>query len=158
MVVLLLWLEQRSRGRRAYTQAGKAAPLPRLAGRRGRLAGRLRLRAGADPGFRAALRPVVGLGRRPLGRGPDADFLGHVANSLLLALLAAGLVALTALLLSYAARREPSRWTWLWSRLATLGYAVPGTVLAVGVFVPIAWLDNRLLDWLRPGWRRMPAR
>lgn len=65
-------------------------------------------------------------------------------------MLAAGLVALTALLLSYAARREPSRWTRLWSRLATLGYAVPGTVLAVGVFVPIAWLDNRLLDWLRP--------
>jgi iron(III) transport system permease protein len=38
---------------------------------------------------------------------------------------------------------------WL-SRLAVIGYAIPGVVLAVGVFVPIAWLDDRLLPLLRP--------
>ena len=29
--------------------------------------------------------------------------------------------------------------------MANLGYVVPGTVLAVGVFIPIAWLDNQLI-------------
>lgn len=33
-------------------------------------------------------------------------------------------------------------------RAATLGYAIPGTVLAVGVFVPVAWFDNILIAWL----------
>jgi len=35
-------------------------------------------------------------------------------------------------------------------RLAVLGYAMPGVVLAVGVFVPIAWLDERLIALLAP--------
>jgi iron(III) transport system permease protein len=29
-------------------------------------------------------------------------------------------------------------------RLATIGYGVPGSVVAVAVFVPLAWLDERL--------------
>ncbi len=32
-----------------------------------------------------------------------------------------------------------------WMTLVTMGYAIPGTVLAVGVFVPMAFLDNLLL-------------
>lgn len=151
MVLLLLWLEQRSRGRRAYTQAGKAAPQPRL-----RLEGAAGWLAAAACSLVLALAFVLPFGQLLVWAGAhlaedlDADFLGHVANSLLLASLAAVLVAMIALLLSYAARRDPTRWTRLWSRLATLGYAVPGTVLAVGVFVPVAWFDNLLLDWLRP--------
>ena len=31
------------------------------------------------------------------------------------------------------------------TRIATLGYAVPGAVLAVGIFIPVAWLDNQLI-------------
>ena len=32
------------------------------------------------------------------------------------------------------------------ARVTTLGYAVPGTVVAVAVYVPLAWLDRRLAD------------
>jgi iron(III) transport system permease protein len=42
-------------------------------------------------------------------------------------------------------------------RLATLGYAIPGTVLAVGLFIPIAWVDNQLstlASWF--GWELGP--
>jgi iron(III) transport system permease protein len=35
------------------------------------------------------------------------------------------------------------------ARIAGLGYAVPGSVIAVGVLVPLAWLDNTLDGWLR---------
>ncbi|XLM21973.1 iron ABC transporter permease, partial [Chromobacterium piscinae] len=57
------------------------------------------------------------------------------------------------LLLVFAVRRAPRGRPW--ARLATLGYAVPGTVLAVGVFAPVAALDNLLLGcfghWLPAG-------
>ena len=35
------------------------------------------------------------------------------------------------------------------SRLSTLGYAVPGTVVAVAVYMPLAWIDRRLVDGAR---------
>jgi iron(III) transport system permease protein len=35
-------------------------------------------------------------------------------------------------------------------RIAGSGYAIPGTVIAVGVLAPLAWLDNRINDWLEP--------
>jgi iron(III) transport system permease protein len=34
-------------------------------------------------------------------------------------------------------------------RIATLGYALPGAVLAVGIFIPLAWLDNWLIGLAR---------
>jgi iron(III) transport system permease protein len=30
-----------------------------------------------------------------------------------------------------------------------MGYAVPGTVIAVGVLIPFAWIDNNIDGWLR---------
>jgi len=33
-------------------------------------------------------------------------------------------------------------------RIAGMGYAVPGTVIAVGVVLPFAWLDNRIDAWM----------
>jgi iron(III) transport system permease protein len=30
-----------------------------------------------------------------------------------------------------------------------MGYAVPGTVIAVGVMVPLAWIDNTIDGWMR---------
>ena len=40
----------------------------------------------------------------------------------------------------------PSRRGRLAARLATVGYAVPGTVVAVAVYVPLVWVDRRLVD------------
>ena len=34
-------------------------------------------------------------------------------------------------------------------RVAGTGYAVPGVVIAVGVMLPFAWLDNTLDGWMR---------
>ena len=50
-----------------------------------------------------------------------------------------------ALLVAWLLRHYPSRSNQLLVSMANLGYAVPGTVLAVGVFIPIAWLDNLLI-------------
>ncbi|MFZ0789967.1 MAG: iron ABC transporter permease [Chromatiaceae bacterium] len=79
----------------------------------------------------------------------DADFLRLVVNSLELAALAAVLALLLALLLAYGKRLNPSRPVVGAVRLAGLGYAVPGTVIAIGVIIPFAWIDNGLDAWMR---------
>lgn len=76
----------------------------------------------------------------------DKRYWAFAWHSLLLAGMGALLVMVVALLLAYAGRLRPSRiMTWT-QRLATLGYAFPGAVLAVGLFIPVAWLDNWLIE------------
>ncbi len=79
----------------------------------------------------------------------DSRYLELLSHSLILGLIAALLIAVVALLLAYAGRRHQDRITHGLIRTATLGYALPGTVLAVGIFIPIAWLDNQLIDLSR---------
>ena len=46
----------------------------------------------------------------------------------------------------YGRRTRPSRIGAVSARLGVLGYAVPGTVVAVAVYTPLAWLDRRIVD------------
>lgn len=75
----------------------------------------------------------------------DARYLGFTLRSMAISLFAALIVAVLSLCLVFIQRRFAGRITRWTVRLATLGYAVPGSVLAVGVFLPIAWLDNLLI-------------
>jgi len=56
------------------------------------------------------------------------------------------LVVAIGLLLAYAGRQRPGAGMVWAHRIATLGYAFPGAVLAVGLFIPVAALDNLLMD------------
>ena len=76
----------------------------------------------------------------------DQRYVEFLWHSLLLAGLAALITCLVAMLLVYAARRHHDGVTRTAIRVATIGYALPGTVLAVGIFVPIAWLDTQLSE------------
>jgi iron(III) transport system permease protein len=79
----------------------------------------------------------------------DADFLRLVLHSLELAASASVLALLLALLLAYGRRLNPTKPVTAAVRIAAMGYAVPGTVIAVGVIIPFAWLDNTLDAWMR---------
>lgn len=79
----------------------------------------------------------------------DQRYLELLSHSLGLGLAAALLVTTVALLLAYAGRRHRDRLTGFLVRVATLGYALPGTVLAVGIFIPLAGLDNLLINLAR---------
>jgi len=79
----------------------------------------------------------------------DKRYIELLGHSLGLGLAAALLITSVALLLAYAGRRHRDRLTSNLVRLATLGYALPGTVLAVGIFIPLAGLDNLLIDTAR---------
>lgn len=63
-------------------------------------------------------------------------------SSVSLALIAAAFITLLGLLLGYSERRAPGRITRWSTRIATLGYAMPGTVLAVGFFVAVSALGD----------------
>ncbi len=78
----------------------------------------------------------------------DSRYFSFVWHSILLASLCATLVGVFSLSLGLIKRRFQDRKTRLVVQLAGLGYAIPGTVLAVGVFIPIAWLDNQLIEML----------
>ncbi|MEW5769063.1 MAG: iron ABC transporter permease [Pseudomonadota bacterium] len=78
----------------------------------------------------------------------DARYLEFAWHTLLLAGLGAVLVGGLALVLGYAQRLRPGAAMRVTARVATLGYALPGAVLAVGIFIPVAWLDNQLIERL----------
>jgi iron(III) transport system permease protein len=70
---------------------------------------------------------------------------GDAGTTLALGLAAAVLATSLATTISYGRRVSPSRpGAWL-ARLTTLGYALPGTVVAVAVYTPLAWIDRRLI-------------
>ena len=73
---------------------------------------------------------------------PWDRFLLWSFHSLRLAGLSAALAVLLALLLAYRVRRAPGGLTRGVVQLAGLGYAVPGTVLVVGLLLPVGWLQQ----------------
>ncbi len=79
----------------------------------------------------------------------DRAFLQLIGNSFLLAATASVCCLLLALLLGYGRRLYPGRAETAATRIAGMGYAVPGTVIAVGVLIPFAWIDNSIDGWLR---------
>ena len=79
----------------------------------------------------------------------DADFLLLTRNSLLLAATAALLTLVLALLLAYSKRLRPTALISGAVRVAGMGYAVPGLVIAIGIIIPFAWLDNTIDSWMR---------
>jgi len=76
--------------------------------------------------------------------GPTRDFDRHLINSLTLAGTASIVVTAGALLLAYARKERPNALAGRAASFASLGYAVPGSVVAVGVIAPFAAFDNTL--------------
>lgn len=79
----------------------------------------------------------------------DEAYWALTWNAVRLSLMAAVLVTLMATALVLAGRRHASVGFKLWSRMATLGYALPGAVLAVGFYWPFTMLDQWLLTCAR---------
>ncbi|MGH3822985.1 MAG: ABC transporter permease, partial [Pseudonocardiaceae bacterium] len=73
--------------------------------------------------------------------------LGEAAfNTALLGVAAAVIAVITSTVIVYGQRVAPSRVGAVAARLASVGYAVPGTVIAVAIYVPLVWVDRRLID------------
>jgi iron(III) transport system permease protein len=143
IVFALIVMEQQIRIRMRYAEVKQSARSDRIALSGWRSATATALASGTL--FFAFLLPIGQLviwAANSLVQDLDSRYLDFLWHSLLLSTLAALLTCTVALLLVYATRRHPDAATRNAVRIATLGYALPGTVLAVGMFVPLASLDN----------------
>lgn len=145
LVVLALALERFARGGARYASTGRAQASARI-----RLAG---ARAAVATGFCATLFGIafvlpagqlLAWGASSLAGEVGVRYFEYFRASLVLASLAAVIVTLLGLVLGYSERRAPGRFTAASARIATLGYALPGTVLAVAFFVVVAGLGDGL--------------
>lgn len=89
---------------------------------------------------------LVGYGWQYFDVSWNSDFLNYSFNSLYLAVLVSIITVFIAVLLMFVRRCSPRRIDKLPSRLASMGYALPGTVLAIGILVPLTYLDFVIND------------
>jgi iron(III) transport system permease protein len=149
-VVLVLLIERMSRGRARFhntTARNRPHPGRRLSGFRAAGA----MLACLVPLLLGFLLPAGLLLKMALSEGDaqfGARFVQLAGNSFTLAALTALLAVGFAVLLAYAARMSHSRWPQWINRIVGLGYAVPGSVIAVGVLIPVTRLDNWLAGWI----------
>jgi iron(III) transport system permease protein len=152
LATLLLFLalgllagERALRGRARFTQSQRRGPGLRraaLTGWRGwaaatTCAGVLTL------GFLLPVGQLLAwLGEGDPGWDGDAEFGRTITRTVILAGGAAVLTCVLALLLGYATRLHPTAIVQGAARFASMGYALPGSVVAVGVLLPLAWVDH----------------
>ena len=143
----LLTLERYSRARARYAERGRPARRRRLRGGQ----------AAAATGGCAAVLLLAFLA--PLAQllvwawdsraDLDAGYLELLGNTLGLGAAAALATVLGAVLLAVTVRHRPGRLSRAAARVGTLGYAIPGSVLAVAVMLSLGWIDRQLAaGWL----------
>jgi iron(III) transport system permease protein len=79
----------------------------------------------------------------------DERFWGFARNSFVLAVITAMLGVAIAVVMAYGLRLRSNVGMRFATRIASMGYAVPGSVIAVGILIPIGKLDNTIDAWMR---------
>lgn len=144
----LLLLEHRSRGRARFIQRGRPSRALEPEPLRGlRAAAATAVCVGVlGPAFVLPVGQLAWWALAAVRGGRVApDFLALLEHTALLAAAAAGLACALAVLLAYAGRLRGTLAVRLAARLASMGYALPGAVIAVGVLLPLAWADHVLV-------------
>lgn len=145
-VLVLVLLESWSRRRSRYFNTStrhQALPTTRLRGRHLVLTYLVCL----TPLLAGFVIPVLQLGRWTWITAEQiftSHFFELAWNTLSLAVVSALIALLIALFINYGRRLFPHFLTTLSFRVLSLGYALPGTVIAIGVLIPFSWLDSRL--------------
>ena len=143
-VITLLLLEHAARRRQRYHQGGgRYLRGPRFVLPPGRAA--LAILACALPvllGFVVPAGVLLAMAVENFSAAFNARFPEFAWNSLRLAVVAAVICLIMGTLVAYAQRLRPSRALHHLSRVASLGYAIPGAVIALGVLIPAGALDN----------------
>ncbi len=151
-VLMMVGLERIGRRRQRHFQPASSrfrsmSRLP-LSGRQAALATVIC----ALPVILGFLLPATVLGQYAIDHFAESwteDFRRTAINSLTISSVGALATVSIAVVLAYAARMRPGPALAYCNRVASVGYSVPGAVLALGVLVPFAAFDNALDDWLR---------
>jgi iron(III) transport system permease protein len=147
IVIVIVWLERRSRERARYAST-RSRRSYRVASASG-FAGWSRTTLCALPLLIGFVLPVALLLRLIVG-DIEASITPRIFRWVLNTVwvgLAAALVAVSISIALHAhARLAKHPFAAFVERVLSFGYAVPGAVLAIGILLPLAWLDNRLID------------
>ncbi len=145
LVVAERWARQRQRYAATASAPRRMQPMPV-----GRARGLALLALGSLPVLLGFLAPAAYLVHAAVQRvqfaGVSPYLLNGLVTTLTLALAATVLTVLAGLVVAYAVRLRPGRLTRTMQRAASVGYAVPGTVLAIGLLAPLAGLDGWIAD------------
>jgi len=150
-IAVLILLERLSRSQARYYQAGgsfQAPPKHQLSGSRAFFA----ILACLFPIAFGFIVPGIYLVYLTFANAEytlNQSFWDIAQNSLILAVISALLASAIALFLAYGQRQDKS---WLLNvgvRISAMGYAIPGTVIAVGVLIPVTRLDKAIDNWMR---------
>ncbi len=142
LVLLLVGLEVASRRRQSFAILGNPSASRLPLGRRGWLASAFCVLVLLV----ALLLPLSQLVWNAAQHLDDLDlrYVDNVRNALSLSAMAALLTTVVAFVIAWAARRCPGLLTTLITRVTTLGYGLPGALLAIGLYVPVAQFSTWL--------------
>ena len=146
-VLLLMLIERSGRQRRRFDNSGRHGVKPEQT--LARTSGWLASAACFLPVLAGFIIPVGILLQGAMAYGAQfdlADYSNAAGTSLVLAVSAAAIIVVLALTAGAALRLSPSVPVQAAARLSALGYAIPGTVLALGLIIPLASLDNALSE------------
>lgn len=142
-VTALMVLEQKSRGRARYYAVGSRVKMQAPAILRGMQAWGASLFC-AVPVMLGFIVPVAILGRLLADEDTlhiSGRYLDWLSNSVVLAAVTALIAVIICVMLGYAARVTNSKLQAVCNRIVSMGYAVPGAVIAVGILIPLSRLD-----------------
>lgn len=143
-VAVALLVEQQARGRRRNHDTTKRFERIRLSGARGLAASVFCFSILAIAFIVPVAQLLLWVWQTGLS-GVDLHFLKLVEHTFTLGVIGASLVAFLALLVAFAQRLSQAPWLDGLIRLTSLGYALPGSVLAVGVIMVFTFLDRAVL-------------
>ena len=149
-ILMLVLLEGRSRRQARYhhTSTRYSRLTPRYLCGRGQLWAFIACTLPVVSGFIIPATQLLLWAKQTYRQALNKDFLVLMAHSIELAVLTAMIALLLALFVGYSKRMQPGILMRISAGLLGMGYAIPGTVIAVGVLLPFAWLDNRLSLWM----------
>ena len=88
------------------------------------------------------VRPLVASWSDPEVLMPWQQFAQWTANSMLLGGISTVLTLVIAMGLAFGVRNHPKKWIHAVAQLASVGYAIPGAVIVVGLLLAVGWLQN----------------
>jgi iron(III) transport system permease protein len=149
-VAVLVLVERRSRGERRFATTASHGRSPRVV-LQGWPAARALILC-LLPVAAGFVLPAILLGRLHLQLEQAPRWAGYwqwLGNTVTAASITALAAIALALLVAYSGRLQPRPVVRAANTLVGLGYALPGAVIAVGVLVPLARLDNAFDAWMR---------
>ena len=150
-ILILIVLERWSRSQSRYYQTGNVGQhLPKY--NLGWLRGILAWFACFLPialGFLIPSGYLLQMTLNNLSETLDDDFWSLANHSFLCAIATAFIAMVIALILAYGQRLQPNKAMRTSVRVAAMGYAIPGSVIAVGTLIPLGNFDNAVDAWMR---------